>query len=141
MKEIAKKYEALKGHLDEKARRLWCATEAIQLGRGGITIVLRATGITAPTIRRGIREVEHPETIEKGRIRKIGGGRKRLEGKDIDDEIERLVEPVTRGDPESPLRWTSKSTRKLADELNKDEYKASYKTIGRRLQDMDYTSE
>ena len=138
---IQKKYEILKDHLDEKSRRLWCATEAKQLGWGGISIVSLATGISMPTIRRGMGEIKNPEIIAKNRIRLKGGGRKELEEKDptLNADIEKLVDPVTRGDPESPLKWTTKSTRILANELNKNGHRASYRTIGSRLRKMDYS--
>ena len=141
MKKIKEKYSVLKDHLDEKSKRLWSATEALSVGYGGITKVEKETGISAPTIRKGIKEIKNPKIIEKTRIRKVGGGRKKLEKKDknLIKDIEKLVEPITRGDPESPLRWTSKSTYKLADELNKNGHRVSYKTVGRKLQKIGYS--
>lgn len=141
MKKIEEKYMALKEHLDEKTRRLWCATEAREIGRGGITKVTKATGVSAPTIRRGIREINHPETIVQGRVRKEGGGRRSATAKDttLISDIEKMVDPVTRGDPESPLRWTAKSTAKIANELNKQEHRASDRLVSRLLKQQGYS--
>lgn len=140
-KEIQKKYEILKKHLDEKARRLWCATEALPLGRGGITIVSKATGVSFPTIRRGIEEIKKPRSIVKNRIREKGGGRKPLHKTDkkLRKDLEKLVESTTRGNPESPLKWTLKSTRNLARELNKKTPRASHTSVGTLLREMGYS--
>jgi hypothetical protein len=112
--------------MNERIVRLWAGTEAQLIGRGGITIVSRATGIAHTTIRRGIRELmeqaEVPgDMLPQSRIRRAGGGRKGILANDpqLLESLESLVDPVTRGDPESPLRWTCKSTRRLAEELCK----------------------
>ena len=104
--------------LDERLRRLWAAAEARALGRGGVTMVSAATGISRRAIHLGLRELREPPMPGR-RIRREGGGRKRLVDQDpaLADDLERLIEPLTRGDPESPLRWTCKSTRQLAAEL------------------------
>ena len=140
-KEIRKKYDILRKHLDEKSKRLWCATEALPLGRGGITIVSNATGVSFPTIRRGIREIKKPESIPQNRIRIKGGGRKSLKKTDkrLKNDLEKLVEPTTRGDPESPLKWTLKSTRNLAEELNRGKHRVSHSSVGILLHEMDYS--
>lgn len=101
---IREKYAALTAHLTERGRRIWAATEARSYGRGGIAAVYRATGITDKTIRRGVRELRGGRGADTGRIRHVGGGRKRLTEHDptLGQELERLVDPVTRGDPELP---------------------------------------
>ncbi|KJU82544.1 protein, Rhodopirellula transposase family, partial [Candidatus Magnetobacterium bavaricum] len=116
---IQRKFEVLKDVLDEQSRRLWAAVEAEALGRGGITSVSKATGLSRTTIYEGIRRIaELKEKPSKGkkRIRLPGGGRKPVVKADpsVLVDIERLVDPVTRGDPQSPLRWTCKSVRHLA---------------------------
>jgi transposase len=119
---LYKKYELLGNVLDERGRRLWAAIEASQLGRGGVSVVARATGLSRTTIYQGMEELdrqEQPERLKPQRVRIPGGGRKSLTAKDPEVlvELEKLVDPSTRGDPESPLRWTCKSTRQLADAL------------------------
>ena len=122
---IRRKYAALAGVMDERMTRLWVAAEAEALGYGGTAAVTKATGILGKRIRAGIEElaalrkslpVERPRAQ---RVRRAGGGRKPLEAHDPDlnDALDALIDPVTRGDPQSPLRWTCKSTRKLAAEL------------------------
>ena len=113
------KYEALKSELDERSKRRWAAIEAQSIGRGGITWVSEATGMSPRTIRRGIKEVnqidEESKVNEVRRIRKKGGGRKSLISVDpsLLSDLDNLVDPDARGDPTSPLRWTCKSTRQL----------------------------
>jgi DNA-binding phage protein len=121
---IKEKFASLKPMLDERARRLWAAVEARSIGRGGITRVSKATGLSRVTIRAGLKEVGHPHTAtvgraDTGRIRRPGGGRKPLVDQDpkLLSDLESLVDPVTRGDPMSPLRWTCKSAAKLAEGL------------------------
>jgi len=105
--------------LDERRRRLWAAAEACSHGRGGIAAVARATGIDEETVRRGVRELESGEVLEPGRVRRAGAGNKPIgeTHPGVEQELERLVAPESRGDPESPLRWTSKSAVKLAGAL------------------------
>ena len=105
--------------LHEQARRLWAATEAKSLGHGGISMVARATGLSRTTIHQGIQNLSDSKCSSPkpmGRIRAAGGGRKRVTEYDstILTDLEHLVEPLSRGDPESPLRWTCKSVRQLA---------------------------
>ncbi len=141
-KAIQERYESIKAHFNEKGRRLWCANEAKILPRGGITKVARATGVSRTTITEGIKELKgEKEVTSLERVRRAGGGRKGAEEKDehLKRDIEGLVDPVTRGDPESPLRWTSKSTEKLAQELNKNGHRASDRLVSRILKKLGYS--
>ena len=132
---IREKYAALAAHLTERGRRIWAATEARGYGRGGIAAVCRATGITDKTIPRGVRELRVGRGTEAGRIRQVGGGRKRLTEQDrtLGQDLERLVEPVTRGDPESPLLWTSKSTYHLSEALQEQGHQISQRSVDNLL--------
>lgn len=113
------KYEALAPELTERSKRLWAATEALALGHGGIGTVARATGISRSTISRGLQQVRAGERLEPGRVRRPGGGRTPTIRKDpkLTRDLDALVEPTTSGHPQSPVRWTSRSTRRLAREL------------------------
>lgn len=138
---IRGKFQALGPELDERARRRWAATEALSLGWGGASAVAAATGLSRNTIRSGIRELRSAAT-ETGprRIRRPGSGRKRLTDQEpqLQKALETLVEPVTRGDPCSPLRWTCKSTRKLAAELSRPGRPISHMTVARLLRQAGY---
>ncbi len=127
--------------LDERTRRLYVAAEARALGRGGIAAVSRASGVTCVTIRRGMAELETGANAGEGRIRCPGGGRKRQV--DWDPELRsalvRLVEPVTRGDPQSLLRWTSLSTRHLAKTLKRAGHFTSHQMVAVLLHEMGYS--
>src|SRR3712207_5722679 len=114
---IKRRFELLGPHLDERTRRLLAASEAVAVGRGGASAVARATGVSRRRIGAGIKELSAAPAGGAARIRRPGGGRKRTSDTDptLRGDLERLVEPVTRGDPESPLRWTCKSVRKLAE--------------------------
>src|SRR3954471_16991894 len=138
---IREKYGALAVHLTERGRRIWAATEARSYGRGGIAAVSRATGITDKTIRRGVRELRMGQGAEEDRIRQVGGGRKRLTEQDptVVQDLERLVEPVTRGDPESPLLWTSKSTYHLSEALQEQGHQISQRSVYNLLRESGYT--
>ena len=127
-------------HLDERARRLFAASEAQALGYGGITVVSRVCGVSRPTITKGLRELEEAP-LPAGWVRRPGGGRKRIEVTDPEllESLDALVEPSSRGDPESPLRWTSKSTRALAGELTASGHPVSHVTVGELLRAMDYS--
>jgi hypothetical protein len=118
---LRSKYQSLVGNLDERGRRRWAAVEARSLGRGGITAVAKATGLSDRTVRTGIGEWQAGVRWPEGRQRQAGGGRKAAQEKapQLLKALESLVEPVTRGDPHSPLKWTCKSTRELAKELQK----------------------
>jgi len=116
---VKAKFESLVCALDERGRRLWAATEAKAIGHGGIALVSRATGVSYSTITRGLKELESGLLPEPGRVRRPGGGRKKTLAKDptLLADLDGLVEPSVSGDPQSPLRWTSKSVRTLAREL------------------------
>ena len=146
LKSIKERFERMQGSLNERARRLFVATEALAIGWGGVRLVARATGVAPSTIGVGKREVRTLEAsgappLPTTRSRRPGGGRKKATDKDptLMSDLEGLVEPVTRGDPESPLRWTSKSTRHLADELASKGHKASAPMVGRLLKGMEYS--
>ena len=111
---LVEKYAAVSGVLDERGRRLWAAAESRAIGYGGDAVVSAATGLARPTIRRGRSEIETGVEVI-GRVRRPGAGRPRLQESQpgLEEALERLVDPVTRGDPMSPLRWTCKSRAKL----------------------------
>jgi hypothetical protein len=139
---IRQRYQTLAGVVDERVRRLMVAVESLAIGRGGQVAVARATGVSRTTIQQGIREVLLPELQSgKGRIRRPGGGRTAAVVTDpmLLDDLERLVEPTSRGDPESPLRWTCKSVRKLAEELNAQGHQASHRIVAELLHDLGYS--
>ena len=121
---------AMLPHLDERQRRLFAAAEAKAAGHGGIAAVARVTRIAASTIGRGLKDLEAPETLPQGRVRRPGGGRKSLAETDsrLLDDLNALVEPDARGDPMSPLRWTCKSLRRLAAEIDKLGHKVSHRS-------------
>jgi hypothetical protein len=127
-------------HLDERRRRLLAATEAREFGYGGVSVVSRACGLSRVTILKGIREMAAPP-LPVGRIRRGGAGRPRLENRDpgLPALLEKLVEPLTRGDPESPLRWTCKSTRTLATELTAQGHRISHEKVAQWLRERDYS--
>ena len=139
---IRQRYQTLAGVVDERMRRLMVAVEALAIGRGGQTAVAQATGVSRTTIQQGIRELQQPELrAGKGRIRRSGGGRKSgvVLDPSLREELERLVEPTTRGDPESPLRWTCKSVRKLAEELKARGHQTSHRMVAELLHDLGYS--
>jgi hypothetical protein len=127
-------------HLNERARRMMAANEARQLGYGGVSRVSRACGLSRVTITKGMEELGNPP-LEAGRMRRPGGGRPTLLRLDPDlpRTLEGLVEPLARGDPESPLRWTSKSTRVLAEELTAQYHPVSHEKVAQLLRQMDYS--
>jgi transposase len=137
---IVAKYAAIRGVLDERARRLWAAAESRAIGYGGDAVVSAATGLARATIRSGRRELE--EGIElAGRIRKVGGGRRPIDETQpgLKEALEQLVDPVTRGDPTSPLRWTCKSRANLAEALTKAGWTVSATVVGRLLHGLGYS--
>src|SRR5713226_5656981 len=139
---IAERYARVAGQLDERGRRAVAATEALALGWGGISRVSRATGLSRPVISLGIRELRGlVPSAAPGRVRRPGGGRKTLETHDpsLRTDLEQMVEPVTRGDPESPLRWTCKSLRRLADELRAKGHRVSYQKVANILHELKYS--
>jgi len=138
---IRRKFRALASCLDENARRIWAATEASALGYGGSSLVARATGISRRAIAVGLREIEEGDILPEGRVRRPGGGRKSAvhHQPDLPEQLEGLVEPLTRGDPMSPLRWTCKSTRRISRELAKLGYSASSRVVRILLHEMGYS--
>lgn len=145
---IREKFEALDPLLDERSRRIWAATEARALGWGGVSAVAAATGLARNTVHAGVKELtsgaraaEVDAEAESARIRRPGGGRKRLIEMDpeLRDTLEALVEPETRGDPMSPLRWTCKSTTQLAAVLTGAGHAISERTVAGLLQDLGYS--
>jgi len=141
---IQSKYQSLEPEMDERLRRQWAAAEARDMGWGGITTVAQATGMSRTTITAGLRELALPEeerVWEAGRIRQPGGGRKSVT--EIDPgllaALEALIEPASRGDPESPLRWTCKSTRNLAHELTRQQHPVRARTVARLLREAGYS--
>ena len=136
------RYARVAGALDERSRRAVAASEALALGWGGITAVSRATGLSRTAIRLGIAELTGAvPRAAPGRVRRPGGGRKKTVAIDptVRDDLERLVEPATRGDPESPLRWTCKSVRKLAAALRGLGHRVSHQWVAAALRDLGYS--
>jgi hypothetical protein len=139
---IEEKYNALRDFLDERTRRLWAAAEARSLPYGGTSIVASVTGLSRTTIVAGINELRDRPSVklldQDSRVRRPGGGRKTLKTLDpsLERDLELLVEPLTRGDPESPLRWTCKSTRKLAEELNRQGHRVGDRKVADLLHDL-----
>jgi len=125
----------------ERSRRIWAATEARAIGHGGIALVERATGISRATIQRGLRELDADAPLPPGRTRKAGGGRKRTTALDTTllADLDALVEPTARGDPESPLRWTSKSVRTLAVALEGLGHTVSHTVVAELLHHLGYS--
>src|SRR5262245_29742536 len=144
---IRAKFEALRPQMTERLRRYWAAAEAAALGRGGITAVAAATGMSRTTITRGIRELGKPEVpgrdtdLPPGRSRRRGGGRRPLAQTDptLLADLEALVEPSTRGDPQSPLRWTCTSTRKLAEALRRKGHRIGERAVAALLKRQGYS--
>jgi stage V sporulation protein SpoVS len=141
---IRERYLNLEWALDERLRRLYAAAEAKAIGHGGVTLVWKATGVARGSIQQGLKElVQRPEAMESNsrRIRRIGAGRKTSVADDAEllSALESLVEPVTRGDPESPLRWTCKSLRQLESELVTQGYIVSHTSIGSLLKKLGYS--
>jgi len=137
---LQQKFAALWPHLDERARRLLAASEARHIGYGGISVVSRACGLSRVTLTKAVRELDEAP-LETGRIRRAGAGRPTAVALDpeLPHALELLVEPLTRGDPESPLRWTCKSTRALAVELTKQHHRVSHEKVAQFLRDMGYS--
>jgi hypothetical protein len=145
------KFELLRPLMDERMRRQWAACEALSLKRGGVTVVARATGLSRTTIGEGMRELRERTNLGiedeicvcelPKRIRRPGGGRHPLKANDLTlvRDLEALIEPTTRGDPQSPLRWTCKSTRNLAEALGLQRHQVSYPTVALLLHDLGYS--
>jgi transposase-like protein len=140
---IHRKFEMLGAILDDRGRRLWAAVEASQLGRGGVSAVARATGLSQTTLYQGTEELNQSRgtgALRRERVRAPGGGRKRLTVKDpaLRGHLERWVEPVTRDDPQSPLRWTCKSTRQLAEALEQQGHPIGRQKVAELLAELGY---
>ena len=141
IKAIEGKYIELLDDLDERGRRRWAAVEARALGRGGITTVALATGLSDRTIRTGLKELDDPDPLPGHRQRRPGGGRKphATTQPDLHDALERLIEPTTRGSPTNPLRWTIKSTSRLAEALRAQGFQVSATSVRRMLVALGYS--
>jgi len=131
---IGERYRLMGDLLDERSRRRFVAAEARSAGRGGIAAVVRATGISESTVRRGLDELDEldqSEELERGRVRRPGAGRRPILEREpgLEQALNGLVDPVTRGDPESPLRWTSKSAAKLAEALREMGHEVVDRTV------------
>ena len=143
--DIRKRFELLEAHLDERSRRCWLGTEALAYGRGGATLVSEACGVSHRTVEAGMGEVNQarltPISDSRAQIRRPGGGRKPIQHQfpGIEQELEKLVDPTARGDPESPLRWTCKSLRQLATELTKRGFPAGPDAVAKLLKQLNYS--
>lgn len=140
MRTIRKKLRQMWPHLNERAKRMVAAAEAVQIGYGGVSLVSRASGLSRVTITKGIAELK-AKPLPGQRIRRTGGGRHKLEVNDpaMPGLLESLVEPLSRGDPESPLRWTCKSTRTLAWELRDRQHPISHEKVAQLLRERGYS--
>src|SRR3954449_5624013 len=148
---VQTKYELLRPLTDERMRRQWAAAEALSLPRGGVTLVAKATGLSRTTIGEGMRELRERTNLGiedetcvsevSERVRRPGGGRHPLKENDatLIRDLRALIEPTTRGDPQSPLRWTCKSTRNLAEALGLQGHQVSYPTVALLLHDLGYS--
>ena len=145
MEPAARRYKKLESYLDERQRRVMLAAEATELGRGGITALSVATGVARTTIQAGMRELAGQEgrrELPRGRARREGAGRKKATVADtgLAEAIEALAEPDAKGDPESPLRWTLKSTRQIADALSSSGHPTSSRTVAHVMaEDLHYS--
>jgi Rhodopirellula transposase DDE domain len=141
MESLARRYDALKPHLSERQRRLWLGSEARELGSGGVRIVADAVSVSPDTVRRGRGELDDPVPPPPGRSRGPGGGRKRAEERDpgLVAALDELVDPDSRGDPMTPLRWTSKSLRSLATALRAQGHQVCASLVQRLLHQAGYS--
>jgi hypothetical protein len=143
VEQVRKKFERLSGVLDERGRRIWASVEAEAIGYGGQSIVAKATGLSRTTLHREVSEQALGLTeSHQCRIRKAGGGRKKLTAQSpkLLSALESLVEPTSRGDPESALRWTCRSTRQLAAALESQGYRIGHQTVASLLDELGYYS-
>ena len=145
VEQVRRKYKSLGDMMDERMRRQWAATEAVALGWGGVSTVAAATGLARNTVMAGVREINHrrryPRTKIVDRIRSAGGGRKPLTQTDpeLETALLALVDPATRGHPESPLRWTCTSTAKLAEQLQRQHHPVTDRTVATLLKKAGYS--
>ena len=139
--EIKARYDALRPALDERARRLLLAAESQAFGPGGISVVSKTTGVSRRVIRQGVAELKQPAAMATGRVRREGGGRKKAVDLDtsLRTDLEQLLESTTRGDPEAPLRWTSKSVRNLMRELQSAGHIVSHQVVADLLHELGYS--
>ncbi|MHC1776610.1 MAG: ISAzo13 family transposase [Lentimicrobium sp.] len=138
---ISKRHNILAPLLDEKTHRLMIAAESKVIGHGGIGVVSKSTGVSRTTISTGLKELRNPELIDTNRIRKVGGGRKKAVEKlpAIEEALENLIEPALRGEPDSSLMWTSKSLRKISNELKYKGFNVSHKLVGEILKEKGFS--
>ena len=141
LQELELKFASVWGLLDERGRRLMAANEAQFLGYGGVSLVSRACGLSRKAIAKGIGEIQAGIVLPRGRVRRVGAGRKKITEHDpgLAGALDRLIEPETRGDPESPLRWTCTSTRTLAAHLSRRGHAVSHAKIGQLLREQGYS--
>ena len=139
--DLREEYRILVTELNERGRRKWAGFQARRLGHGGKTIVHRATGLDYKTINKGINDIEKGDHLSSRRIRCSGGGRKSLTQKypHLEKDLENLLEPTTRGDPQTPLKWTCKSTSNLGQALSEKGYQVSPRSIGNLLAKLGYS--
>jgi hypothetical protein len=137
---ITRRFQLLAGMVDERTRRLLAAAEALSIGRGGSVAVARATGISRRTIQQGIKELLEDVSPGAGRVRRVGGGRKKTVFKDpsLRDDLERMMAPTSQGNMQSPLRWTCKSVRQLTKQLKQMGHKTSHRMVAELLHELWY---
>ena len=138
---IEERFKRLRGVLDERSRRLLVAAESEAVGRRGISMVAKVTGVSRQVIRQGIAELKQVAVLPERRIRRFGGGRKKAVALDpsLKSDLEELLESTTRGDPESPLRWTCRSVRNLEAELNNRGHSVSHQVVADLLHELEYS--
>jgi transposase len=138
---IGDRYRAIAGELNERQRRIWAVGEALSHGRGGQAAVVREAGMSSATVAKGVREVRAGEALDPGRVRRPGGGRRRLSDADLSlvMDLEALVADEARGGPVSPLLWTTKSVRALARVLREKGHQISHETVAKLLRDLGYS--
>lgn len=141
LSQVKRRYEAVSPYLTERAVRIWAASEALVIGHGGAPIVSDATGISRVRIGAGKKELETGAAAEVKRVRRWGGGRKKLTTDDAQvlNDLDALIDPCTRGDPESPLRWTCKSTYQLAQALQAQGHVISQRSVYSLLKELGYS--
>lgn len=139
--ELTEKFRCVWSLLDERTRRLMAASEAMALGHGGVSVVHRASGLSRKAIQKGIQEIRAGSTPGQGRVRRSGAGRKLITvtKPQMVDALEALIDEQTRGDPQSPLRWTCMSTRAIARELDQQSHSVSHTKVAQILHDLDYS--
>ena len=137
---LVKKYNAISFCLNEKGKRIWAAVEARAYGRGGVTLICKATRLSTATLYRGFQDLDN-KSLDTTRVRAEGGGRKKATTKQVGllKALDGLVDPTSRGDPENPLKWTSKSVRKLAGELNSKGFQICPMTVSTLLKELGYS--